>query len=99
MWKIDHIRADIMQLGVSNCHICYGNYVNIHNIKPYLLPMSSMTAGQKREYAHITAKCGNVASSQLTGMTVQDWFDKNHFDYQGLIPMELAIDATGLGIY
>lgn len=28
-----------------------------------------------------------------------DWFNKNHFDYRGLIPMGSAIDATGLGIY
>jgi hypothetical protein len=28
-----------------------------------------------------------------------DWFNKNHFDYQELIPLGLAIDATGLGIY
>ena len=27
------------------------------------------------------------------------WLDKNHFDYRGLIPMGLAKDATGLGIY
>ena len=28
-----------------------------------------------------------------------DWLNKNHFDYRGLIPKELAIDATGLDIY
>ena len=28
-----------------------------------------------------------------------DWLDKNHFDYRGLIPKELALDATGLSIY
>lgn len=28
-----------------------------------------------------------------------DWFNKNHFDYHGLIPMGLAKDATGLNIY
>lgn len=28
-----------------------------------------------------------------------DWLNENHFDYRGLIPMGLAIDATGLGIY
>ena len=28
-----------------------------------------------------------------------DWFIKNNFDYRGLIPMGLAIDATGLNIY
>ena len=28
-----------------------------------------------------------------------DWYNKNHFDYRGLIEKELAIDATGLNIY
>lgn len=28
-----------------------------------------------------------------------DWLNKNHFDYRGLIPIGLAIDATGLNIY
>ena len=32
-------------------------------------------------------------------MWLEDWFNKNHFDYRGLIPMGLAIDATGLNIY
>lgn len=30
---------------------------------------------------------------------LEDWFNKNHFDYRGLIPMGLANDATGLNIY
>lgn len=30
---------------------------------------------------------------------LEDWFNKNHFDYRGLIPMGLAIDATNLNIY
>jgi hypothetical protein len=28
-----------------------------------------------------------------------DWLNKNHFDWRGLIPMGLAIDATNLNIY
>ena len=28
-----------------------------------------------------------------------DWLNKNYFDYRGLIPKGLAIDATGLNIY
>lgn len=28
-----------------------------------------------------------------------DWLLKNHFDYRGLIPKGLALDATGLNIY
>ena len=30
---------------------------------------------------------------------VQDYFNKNHLDYRGLIEKGLAIDATGLNIY
>ena len=28
-----------------------------------------------------------------------DWLNAHHFDYRGLIPKGLAIDATGLNIY
>ena len=31
--------------------------------------------------------------------TIIDWFHKNHIDWRGLIPMGLALDATGLNIY
>ncbi len=30
---------------------------------------------------------------------LEDWYNKNHFDYRGLIPMGLANDATGKNIY
>lgn len=30
---------------------------------------------------------------------LEDWFNKNYFDYRGLIPKGLANDATGLNIY
>ena len=73
--------------------------LDITNIKPYLFPLSSMTEEQKKEYAHILVMSSNLAYSQLLGMTVEDWFNKNHFDYRGLIPKGLANDATGLNIY
>lgn len=31
--------------------------------------------------------------------SIIDWFNKNHFDYRGLIEKGLAIDATGKNIY
>ena len=77
---------------------CY-SYVSIHEVKPYLFPLSSMTETQKEEYAHILVMSSNLAYSQLLGMTVEDWLNKNHFDYRGLIEKGLAIDATGLNIY
>lgn len=30
---------------------------------------------------------------------LEDWLNKNHFDYRGLIDMGLALDATNLNIY
>jgi hypothetical protein len=74
-------------------------YQRIEYIKPYLFPLSSMTEEQRLEYAHILVMCSNLANCQLLGMTVEDWFNKNHFAHRGIIPMGLAIDATGLNIY
>ena len=74
-------------------------HMPVEAIKPYLLPLSSMTAEQKREYVHIANECSNIASSQIIGITIQDWFDKNHIDYRGLIPKRLAEDATYLDLY
>ena len=80
--------------------IVIGQYaLSVNNIKPYLFPISSMTKKQKKEYAHILVMCNTLESSQLIGETTQDWFNKNHFDYRGLIEKGLAIDATGLNIY
>jgi hypothetical protein len=66
------------------------------NCKPYLFPLSSMTDEQKEEYENITFKDGFLT---VWTTSTYDWFNKNHFDYRGLIKKGLAIDATGLNIY
>ena len=117
LWEIDRIRADVMEFGVSNCYVCYGNYINIHNIKPYLFPLSSMTEEQKKEiskmynYHNYYGLCIEITyhsagywdddnSCNLQDyLWLEDWYNKNHFDYRGLIPMGLANDATGKNIY
>lgn len=78
---------------------CFIHDVGFVEIKPYLFPISSMTTEQRREYTHIANMYGNLGATQLSGTTIQDWFDKNHLDYRGLIPKGLAKDATGLNIY
>ena len=65
----------------------------IEYIKPYLFPLSSMTEEQNKEWLYTLS-----SDYHITYDTV-DWCNKNHFDYRGLIPMGLAIDATGLNIY
>ena len=73
----------------------YENYTT--EIKPYLFPLSNMTEEQKKEYQYITERWMYDSSYSISDSI--DWLNKNHFDYRGLIPMELAIDATNLNIY
>ena len=79
-----------------------------HQIKPYLFPLSSMTEEQKQEYTYIvnyispddtdTWKEGEfIYIEQVTQLL--HFYLINHLDYRGLIPKELALDATGLNIY
>lgn len=78
----------------------------IENIKPYLLPVSSMTEEQRKELRKImdiveakfmNACCKDGFTLSFTNLT--DWLNKNHIDYKGLISKGLALDATGLGVY
>ena len=87
----------------------------VEDCKPYLFPMSSMTEEQRYEissglqnihtehppFGKIESsgsdnclECVTMASTWLIG-----YYNKNHLDYLGLIPMGLAIDCTNLNIY
>ena len=77
--------------------------------KPYLFPLSSMTDEQKEFIKNkfcydwdiddhpnsLWAHCIDIGDID----ELIDWFHKNHFDYRGLIPMGIAIDATDRKIY
>lgn len=79
----------------------------IGEVKPYLRPMSSMTEEEKKDlkkehlkdeklYAECLTNAANGDSS-MCGKVIPhfaaDWCNKNHFDYRGLIPMGLALEA------
>ena len=69
-----------------------------HGWRPYLLPLSSMTEEQKKEFDN-TLKYLPAEEINFWTLNTYDWCNKNHFDYRGLIPKGLANDATGLNIY
>ena len=88
--------------------IKYGYQLYLSEFRPCLLPISSMTEGQKQEYTYIV----NYISPDDTDnwkegefiyveqfSQLMHFYHINHLDYMGLIPMGLAIDATGLNIY
>ena len=78
----------------------YGSWLcsDVEEVKPYLFPMSSMTEEQKEEHKDLL---DNQYSFDANGniFTLQDFYCKHHIDYRGLIPIDLAIDSTGLNIY
>lgn len=75
----------------------------IERYKPYLFPLSSMTEEQQKEFdqlieLELKAINDEIVHTQVTTFEV-DFYNKNHFDFRGLIPMGLAIDATNKNIY
>ena len=78
----------------------------IDTVKPYLRPMSSMTEEEYKEYDSATdldvADSAETLRENLKAKTRvriskwyhgTDWLDAHHFDYRGLIPMGLALEA------
>jgi hypothetical protein len=84
-----HYDMCVLDKDDGNSESCY-----IPNCKPYLFPFSSITEEQKKEEYEICKYHLNGYESKLI-----DFYNKNHFDYRGLIEKELAIDATELNVY
>ena len=89
-----------------------GGCIDVENVKPYLFPLSSMTDEQENEWDNLHFNPldaileGKYKSKeehmQLLSKSMSDpiqWCYKNHFDCNGLIPLGLAVDATGKNIY
>ena len=83
----------------------------VSEIKPYLRPISSITDDEINELDEV---CDGIFSIYDTNIEVlsmlewedsfenilkgNDWLNKHHFDYRGLIPMGLALEAKD-GMY
>ena len=62
------------------------------NIKPYLRPMSDMTEEEKRRYNNYKywIEKGDIEHCTIN---MVDWLIAHYFDYRGLIPIGLALEA------
>jgi hypothetical protein len=80
-----------------------GVCIRVDDVRPYLFPLSSMTEEQKKEFdqlieLELKAINDEIDHIQATAFEV-DFYNKHHFDWRGLIPLDLANDATNLNIY
>ena len=93
---------------LENIDCDYVNGWTISIVKPYLRPMSSMTEEEREEWADLfnleLDKLNEIDDENKAeelapyyfGKSHQvsiDWLNTHHFDYRGLIPMGLAIEA------
>ena len=80
------------------------NYYTLdRNIKPYLRPLSSMTEEEREEFRLLGGIISynpnhNTYSMSAFSPEAYDWLNKNMFDYRGLIPKGLALEAKE-GLY
>ena len=110
VFNIDYVSSIYKEIKLDTCD----KYtLDISDVKPYLFPLSSITKEQLFKVQEILGKNEvkiedgflNIIDSDRNTITyleilaLLEWFYKNHFDIYGLIPMGLAIDATGLNIY
>lgn len=93
----DIINGKIIDINIFGRVNIDGHFKDIYDVKPYLFPLSSMTEEQNKEWQSLMIK--NAYGILYHTAESFDYFYKNHFDYRGLIPMGLAIDATNLNIY
>ena len=100
--------ADLVRLYYNDFSIYGENSLSL----PLLRPLSSITDEELHEVQEILGNGVEICNgfdiveilqekifSFFELKAVFEWLLKNHFDYRGLIPMGLAIDATGLNIY
>ena len=70
--------------------------VGLEYIKPYLRPLSNMTEEEVFEFIQISdsvLRIGEKKSTCILSLEQMDWLNAHHFDYRGLIPKGLALEA------
>ena len=99
-YRVKKFNYELIGKGFSRIKGFTHDYEYIY--RPYLFPLSSMSEEQRKEYNSIVERhCEryyNVIDVDCFE-ELQEFYHKNHLDYRNLIGKQLAINATGKGIY
>lgn len=69
----------------------------LSEVKPYLRPMESMTEDEKKFYA-VLCRMDDEYTQPYNSCHLVDWLLEHHFDWRGLIKVDLALPAPD-GMY
>ena len=91
--KIKYVDPNIGMAYISNYNAAT-KWESIEVIKPYLRPMSSMTEEEDKDFAMLqTDFYSDGWLYPIAAVNMVDWLVAHHFDFRGLIPMGLALEA------
>ena len=100
-WFYDKIEPYDRRL---DCDVIKSIRENRYTVKPYLRPLSSMTKEEKEYLSEELGFDENLENEELNDfgsyiynrvnvLLLFDWLNKKMLDYNGLIPMGLALEA------
>lgn len=81
-----------ISLGEKIAYLRENGKGNQGEVIPFLRPMSSMTEIEKIEWKKASNNEDGFVFANEAHLSV-DWLNENMFDYRGLIPMGLALEA------
>jgi len=87
----DGANIKLNAIDVESGLLNYTDDIDERECKPYLRPMYTMTDDEFSELKNAYWTCPEDATYCIYGNI--DWLDKNMFDYRGLIPKGLALEA------
>lgn len=100
-WDDDPIGDDNLRgFSCGSFELDCADGISVENIKPYLRPMSSMTEDEKDECLKCIEEDCDIVIEAIKreeysggGFHKMDFLLSHNFDFRGLIPMGLALEA------